>query len=79
MHKQVAKLYDKFILIKNIIFLYFMSTKIQIKLISPIFKYLQTLGCYKSTPLKKNLVLEIRKRHRFQKRNKNKILIIIST
>ena len=37
------------------------------------------LGCYKSTPLKMNLVFEIRKRHRFQKRNRKKILIIIST
>ena len=36
-----------------------MPTKMHNKSISPISKLLQILGCYNSTPLKMNLVLEI--------------------
>ena len=36
-----------------------MSTKIQIKLISPIFKYLQTLGCYRVLRSFRDMVLAV--------------------
>jgi len=55
-----------------------MSTKYKIKSFFSYFKRekFRVLQIY---PLKMNLVLEIQKRHGFKKRNKNKILIIIST
>ena len=52
-----------------------MNTKIQNKIFFTYFKKNKFLGSYKSTPLKMNLVLEIRKRHGFQKRNRKNILI----
>ena len=50
-----------------------MNTKIQNYIIFTLFPRKEFLGCYKSTPLKMNLILEIRKGHGFPKRDRNKI------
>ena len=60
MHIHDCDLIFDFIFNKIIIFLNSNSTKMLNKSISPISKLLQILGCYNFTPLKMNLVLEIR-------------------
>ena len=48
-----------------------MCTKIRISIILTLFQKGQFLGCYNSTPLKMNLILEIRKKARDKEGRQN--------
>ena len=60
MHNNVSNLGMSFNLMKNYISYVFMSTKIQNEITFHLFQKEQILGCYNCTPLKMNLILEIR-------------------